>query len=137
MMSKKLFPLLSLLALASLLLAACQPAAAPYTCTDTLGCVDVAPGTAVHLAYAMVVAGPDSSLGIDSRRGVEIAIADKGTILGHPIELTGEDTGCNAEAARPPRRSSPPTRPLSPSSAPPAPAKPAWLPPSSPMRASP
>ena len=100
MMSKKLFPLLSLLALASLLLAACQPAAAPYTCTDTLGCVDVAPGTAVHLAYAMVVAGPDSSLGIDSRRGVEIAIADKGTILGHPIELTGEDTGCNAEGGQ-------------------------------------
>lgn len=99
-MSKKLLPLLSLLVGASMLLAACQPAAAPYTCTDTLGCVDIAPGAPVHLAYAMVVAGPDSSLGIDSRRGVEIAISDKGTILGHPIELTGEDTGCNAEGGQ-------------------------------------
>jgi len=99
-MSKKLFPLLSLLALASLVLAACQPTAAPYTCTDTLGCVDVAPGTAVHIAYALVVAGPDSSLGIDVRRGVEIAIDDKATVLGHPIELTGEDTGCNAEGGQ-------------------------------------
>jgi branched-chain amino acid transport system substrate-binding protein len=99
-MSKKFFPFLSLLAGASMLLAACQPTAAPYTCNDALGCVDIAPGTPVHLAYAMVVAGPDSSLGIDSRRGVELAIADKGTLLGHPIELTGEDTGCNAEGGQ-------------------------------------
>ncbi|MCC7360554.1 MAG: branched-chain amino acid ABC transporter substrate-binding protein [Anaerolineales bacterium] len=99
-MSKKLLSLVSSLALAGLLLAACQPAAAPYSCTDALGCVDVAPGAPVHLAWAMVVAGPDSSLGIDSRRGVEIAIDDKGTILGHPIELTGEDTGCNAEGGQ-------------------------------------
>jgi branched-chain amino acid transport system substrate-binding protein len=99
-MSKRLFPIMSLLALASLMLAACQPTAAAYTCTDTLGCVDVAPGTSVHIAYAMVVAGPDSSLGIDSRRGVEIAIEDKKTVLGHNIELTGEDTGCNAEGGQ-------------------------------------
>jgi branched-chain amino acid transport system substrate-binding protein len=99
-MSKKRFSLLSLAALLSVVLAACQPAAAPYNCTDTLGCVDVAPGTAIHLAYAMVVAGPDSSLGIDSRRGVELAIQDKGTVLGHSIELTGEDTGCNAEGGQ-------------------------------------
>ncbi len=99
-MSKKLSPILSLLATASFLLAACPPAAAPYTCTDTLGCVDIPNGTALHLAYAMVVAGPDASLGIDSRRGVEIAITDKGTILGHTIELTGEDTQCNAEGGQ-------------------------------------
>jgi len=46
----------------------------------------------VHIAYAMVVVGPDATLGIDSMRGVEIAIDDKNkTLLGHPIELTGED----------------------------------------------
>jgi len=99
-MSKKLSPILSVAVLAGFLLAACQPAAAPYTCTDTLGCVDVPNGTAIHIAYAMVVAGPDASLGIDSRRGVEIAITDKGTILGHAIELTGEDTQCNAEGGQ-------------------------------------
>jgi len=86
---------------AALLLAACSPAAAPYTCTDSIGCIDVKPGDPIRLAYAMVVAGPDSSLGIDSRRGVEIAIDDKGgKLLNHPIELVGEDTGCNPEGGQ-------------------------------------
>ncbi|MCC6190019.1 MAG: branched-chain amino acid ABC transporter substrate-binding protein [Anaerolineales bacterium] len=100
-MSRSKFAVLSLLAVAGLLLGACQPAAQPYTCTDEIGCVDIAPGAPIHIAYALVVAGSDSSLGIDSRRGIEIAIDDKsGTLLGHPIELTGEDTGCNAEGGQ-------------------------------------
>jgi branched-chain amino acid transport system substrate-binding protein len=49
----------------------------------------------------MVVSGPDSTLGIDSRRGVEIAVDDKGgKLLDHPIELVGEDTGCNPEGGQ-------------------------------------
>ena len=100
-MSKKIAPLMGLLVIAGLLLAACQPAAAPFECTDTIGCVTIAPGDPIHIAWAMVVSGGDSTLGIDSRRGVEIAVDDKdGTLLGHPIELTGEDTGCNAEGGQ-------------------------------------
>jgi branched-chain amino acid transport system substrate-binding protein len=100
-MSKKFAPLMTLLVSAGLLLAACQPGAAAYTCTDAIGCVNIAPGDPVHIAWAMVVSGGDSTLGIDSRRGVEIAVSDKGnTLLGHPIELTGEDTGCNAEGGQ-------------------------------------
>jgi branched-chain amino acid transport system substrate-binding protein len=100
-MSKRTFTALSVLVLAGLLLAACQPAAKPFTCTDKIGCVDIAPGAPIHIAYAMVVAGPDETLGIDSRRGVEIAIDDKGgKLLNHPLELTGEDTACNAEGGQ-------------------------------------
>jgi branched-chain amino acid transport system substrate-binding protein len=100
-MFKSKLAVVSLLAIAGLLLGACQPAAQPYSCTDEIGCIDIAPGAPIHIAWAMVVAGADSSLGIDSRRGVEIAIDDKGgTLLGHPIELTGEDTGCNAEGGQ-------------------------------------
>jgi branched-chain amino acid transport system substrate-binding protein len=85
----------------ALLLAACAPTAAPYQCTDAIGCIDVKPGDPVRLAWAMVVAGENSSLGIDSRRGVEIAVDDKGgKLLDHPIELVGEDTGCNAEGGQ-------------------------------------
>jgi branched-chain amino acid transport system substrate-binding protein len=63
--------------------------------------VTIAPGAPIHIAYAMVVSGSDASLGIDSRRGVELAVDDKGaTLLGHPIELTGEDTLCNAEGGQ-------------------------------------
>jgi len=85
----------------ALVLAGCQPTAAPFQCTDKIGCVDVAPGASIRIAWAMVVAGPDSTLGIDSRRGVEIAIDDKGgKLLDHPIELVGEDTGCNPEGGQ-------------------------------------
>ena len=97
--TKLLFSSLFIVGVA-LLLAACQTAA-PFTCADKIGCVDIKPGESVRIAWAMVVAGPDSTLGIDSRRGVEIAIDDKGgKLLDHPIELVGEDTGCNPEGGQ-------------------------------------
>ena len=98
-MSKKTFVIVSLLVLASMLLTACG-AKAP-DCTDPLGCVTVAKGEPVHLAYAMVIAGPDATLGTDSRNGAEIAIDDKGgKILGHDIKFDGEDDGCSAEGGQ-------------------------------------
>ena len=45
---------------------------------DPLGCVAIKKGQPIHIAYWMVVAGADSSLGIDTRHNVELAIADKG-----------------------------------------------------------
>ncbi|MDR7394766.1 MAG: ABC transporter substrate-binding protein, partial [Armatimonadota bacterium] len=65
--------------------------------TDDWGVVRVARGQPIVIAYWLVVAGPDASLGVDSRRGIEIAIDDKKTVAGHPVRLIGEDTGCNAE----------------------------------------
>jgi len=121
---KRLFALLSLLVVASMLFTACAPAAtateapagteapavteapaateapagAAYECTDALGCVTIAPDEPVHIAYWGVLSGPDSSLGEDSKRGVEIAIDDRGgTILDHEILLTTEDAGCTPE----------------------------------------
>lgn len=103
-MNKRLLALLSLLVIASMALAACgggAPAAAAYECTDAIGCVTVAPGDPIHIAYALTVSGPTSSLGEDSRGAIEIAIADRGgELLGHPLELTGEDTLCNAEGGQ-------------------------------------
>ncbi len=99
---KRLFNVLSLLVLASMLLVACgapaTPAATMYECKDALGCVKIAPGEPVHIAYWGVLSGADGSLGEDSKRGVEIAIDDKGgKILGHAISLTTEDAGCTPE----------------------------------------
>ncbi|WP_051913881.1 branched-chain amino acid ABC transporter substrate-binding protein [Thermorudis peleae] len=68
---------------------------------DPLGVVTIKPGDPITIAYALVVAGPDATLGEDSKRGVEIAIDDLGgKLLGHPIQLTGEDTGCSAEGGQ-------------------------------------
>jgi branched-chain amino acid transport system substrate-binding protein len=91
--------LLSVLVVASMLLTACQ-AKAP-TCNDSIGCVTIAQGEPVHIAYAMVISGPDATLGTDSRNGAEIAIADKGgKVLGHDIKFDGEDDGCSAEGGQ-------------------------------------
>jgi branched-chain amino acid transport system substrate-binding protein len=92
------------LVIASMALAACGGGgggAAAYECTDALGCVTVAAGDPIHIAYALTVSGATASLGEDSRGAIEIAIADRGgELLGHPIELTGEDTLCNAEGGQ-------------------------------------
>ena len=55
-------------------------------------------GASIHIAYALVTEGPNSSLGIDSRNGVEIAIDDSGgQILGHNIQFDGQNDGCSPE----------------------------------------
>jgi len=98
-MSKKLFVFLLVLMVAGLTLAACQGQKAQ--CTDTIGCVEVKKGDPIHLAYAMVISGPDATLGTDSRNGIEIAIADKGgKLLGHDIKFDGEDDQCSAEGGQ-------------------------------------
>jgi branched-chain amino acid transport system substrate-binding protein len=123
---KRLLALLSLLVIASVLLSACGGAAATeapakteapatteateapateaateaaaYECTDALGCVTIGPDEPIHIAYWGVLSGADSSLGEDSKRGVEIAIDDKGgKLLDHDILLTTEDAGCTPE----------------------------------------
>ncbi|MCC6297761.1 MAG: branched-chain amino acid ABC transporter substrate-binding protein [Anaerolineales bacterium] len=115
---KRLHAMLSLLLLASLVLAACTPAAtteapatdapateapatdapAMYECTDPLGCVKIAPDEPVHIAYWGVLSGADGTLGEDSKRGVEIAVDDKGgQLLGHDILLTTEDALCTPD----------------------------------------
>jgi branched-chain amino acid transport system substrate-binding protein len=68
---------------------------------DPIGCVAIKKGQPIHIAYWMVVAGGDSSLGIDTRRGVELAIADKGgKLMGYTIKFSGQDSGCNAEGGQ-------------------------------------
>jgi branched-chain amino acid transport system substrate-binding protein len=70
-------------------------------CTDPLGCVEVAAGDPIKIGYALVTAGPNSSLGEDSVRGIEIAVDDMGgEIMGHPVEIVGEDTGCSPEGGQ-------------------------------------
>jgi branched-chain amino acid transport system substrate-binding protein len=66
-------------------------------CTDELGCVQVLPDEPILIAYMLDKSGPTQAVGLDSLRGIEMAIDEKMEILGHPIELTGQDSGCNPE----------------------------------------
>ncbi len=99
-MTRKRIMLVLAVAILLPLVARCGPGAAQFTCTDALGCIDIAPGAPVRIAYMMVLSGPDETLGLDTKYGLELAIDDKKEILGHPIELTGEDTQCNAEGGQ-------------------------------------
>jgi branched-chain amino acid transport system substrate-binding protein len=75
-----------------------MPSPAGTQPADKLGVVTVKPGEPIHIAYMLVVSGSEASLGEDSKRGIEIAIDDKGgKLLDHPIKLSGADSGCNAE----------------------------------------
>jgi branched-chain amino acid transport system substrate-binding protein len=98
---KKLSLLIGVLLLVSLVATACGPQEEPFECTDAIGCVTIPPDDPIRIGYALVIAGPNESLGVDSRRGIEIAIMDmEGEALGHPIELVGEDAMCSAEGGQ-------------------------------------
>ncbi|MBV7334238.1 hypothetical protein KFU94_39585 [Chloroflexi bacterium TSY] len=106
------FTLLSLLLTAALLLTACPAAtpdsagsaadsdAAELVCDDAIGCVEYGPDEPIKVASALVITGPNESLGLDSQYDVEIAILDRGEIHGHTIELQAEDDGCSAEGGQ-------------------------------------
>ncbi len=72
----------------------------PFECNDPLGCVEVAPDEDIHLAYMLTTSGPLAFLGEDSLGGIEIALADRGEVLGHNVNLTGEDSGCSPEGGQ-------------------------------------
>lgn len=96
-MSRKILLLLFVLT-AVLALSACGGES--LECTDEIGCVEVAPGDPIKLASALVISGPNTELGLDSQIGVEVALALRDEVLGHPVELQTEDDGCSAEGGQ-------------------------------------
>lgn len=93
---------ISLIVAASMILALILTACggAKYECTDEFGCVEVGKDEPIRIAWAFVVSGADESLGTDTKRGVELAADDKGEILGHKIEVVGEDELCTPEGGQ-------------------------------------
>lgn len=74
-----------------------MPSLATSPCADPLGCVTIGPSDQIHIAYALVLSGPNSTLGTGERNGVQIAIDDSGgKILGHTIKFDGVDSGCTS-----------------------------------------
>jgi branched-chain amino acid transport system substrate-binding protein len=91
-------------ALAMAALAACPLADAEETkgpVTDDIGVLVIPKGAPIQFGAYWVMSGADSALGIDEKRGVEIAIMDHGgKVAGHPIKLNVEDDLCNAEGGQ-------------------------------------
>jgi branched-chain amino acid transport system substrate-binding protein len=69
--------------------------------TDTIGVVKLAPGDPIVLGQWGSMSGPDSTQGIDERRGMEVAISDAGkAVSGFPVKLLSEDAQCTAEGGQ-------------------------------------
>ena len=94
-MKKLLLRSLSLAIIVSLSISACI--ARPATCNDPLGCVTVNNKEPIKIAVLLTLSGPDEPYGKDALRGVEMAIADKKELAGHPIQLVQVDDHCSAE----------------------------------------
>jgi branched-chain amino acid transport system substrate-binding protein len=103
----------AILAVLLLVLAACQPSgdggaasqpaasdggAAAEPPEDELGVVEIPEGEPLNIGFWGVISGADAALGVDSQRGLEIAIDDRGgELLGHEIQLTVQDAQCTPE----------------------------------------
>ncbi len=118
-MSKKVLGLLAFFTIASLVLAACGGAApttapeptsgggeatsapAAFECTDAIGCVDIAAGDPIHIAWIQPVTGAVEPLGTTNVRGAEVALNEIDfTLLGHSIQWDGEDGLCSIEGGQ-------------------------------------
>ena len=66
----------------------------------SLGVVKVASGDAIHIRSLAVLTGL-ADLGVPTRRGVEMAVADYGPIKGHAVSMgAGLDSQCTEEGGR-------------------------------------
>jgi len=84
--------------LTALLLSACDKPKPMFECTDRIGCVEIGPGEPIHIGVMQALSGDVASLGKEQIRGFELALDKReGILLGHPIVLQVEDTGCTAE----------------------------------------
>ena len=69
--------------------------------TDELGVLKIPKGAPIHIGGYWTVSGPDTALGLDQKRGVEIAFEERGNeVAGHPIKFLVEDSQCNAEGGQ-------------------------------------
>ena len=69
--------------------------------TDPLGVVKIPKGAPIHIGGYWTLSGPDVNLGLDQKRGAEIAMDDHWNMAaGHPIKFYAEDSQCNAEGGQ-------------------------------------
>jgi branched-chain amino acid transport system substrate-binding protein len=76
----------------------CEEQKSRFVCSDSIGCVDVAPGEPVKIGVLQALSGKVAPLGYEQVRGIDLAIDKRhGRILGHAILLQTEDAGCTWE----------------------------------------
>jgi branched-chain amino acid transport system substrate-binding protein len=81
-------------------LAVAQAAETKGPVTDEIGVLVIPKGAPIQIGGYWVLSGADTALGLDQKRAVEIAIKEKGKLVGHPIKFSAEDSLCNAEGGQ-------------------------------------
>jgi branched-chain amino acid transport system substrate-binding protein len=66
----------------------------PSVRADEWGAITIPPGEPIKVAMGTMLTGDYASMGIDIKNAAEMAIGEKGTILGHAVILQAEDDGC-------------------------------------------
>lgn len=99
--SIKILAAASLVAAGVVAVGSAQAAETMGPVTDEIGVVKISKGQPMIWGGYWVLSGPDTALGLDQKRGVEIALDDLGkSLLGHEIRLLSEDSACNAEGGQ-------------------------------------
>jgi branched-chain amino acid transport system substrate-binding protein len=83
----------------TVVLSSCSESNSPSEeCVDAIGCVTVGPGEPVKIGVLQVLTGKVAALGLAQIRGLDLALdRRKHSLLGHPVVLRIEDSGCTKE----------------------------------------
>jgi branched-chain amino acid transport system substrate-binding protein len=69
--------------------------------TDDIGVVEIPEGAPIVIGGYWTLTGPDTALGLDQKRAVEVAFDEIGNeLIGHPIQFIAEDGLCSAEGGQ-------------------------------------
>jgi branched-chain amino acid transport system substrate-binding protein len=83
---------------AIILSAGCDKQTPRFQCSDSIGCIDVAPGEPLRIGVIQALSGKVAPLGLEQVRGIDLAIDKRqGKILDHAIMLQTENAGCTGE----------------------------------------
>jgi len=98
-MNKRLFAIIAIIMIATMLLVACGSASAqPAACkTDAFGCAVIKPGQTIKIGMGAPMTGDNAAFGQDISQGAKIAITDGGQFKGFSFELVAQDDGGTAE----------------------------------------
>jgi branched-chain amino acid transport system substrate-binding protein len=98
-MSRRLAVLITGLVAASMVLAACAPAAAqPDACkSDAFGCAVIKKGQTIKIGMGAPMTGDNAAFGQDISQGAKIAMTDGGQLDGFSFELDAQDDGGTGE----------------------------------------
>ena len=98
-MNKRLFAIIAIMMIATMLLTACGSASAqPAACkSDAFGCAVIKPGQTIKIGMGAPMTGDNAAFGQDISQGAKIAITDGGQFKGFSFELVAQDDGGTAE----------------------------------------